>query len=271
MQTIVSYQISGILFGETTIIVSPKRKKEKKISGRSIMAWVIRITPYDLSGSMTDFCQKFEKYCAHHEVLTKEGKPCEPHYHIYLETKKCRKSVTNAITEVFSVPKLTRGMANAYYMVKESMAPAIQLGYVQKQGNLICTNFTSEELTAGRNAYAKRLEARVSPEASVAPLAPRERSERTDTRDSIEDQYIAYYNCLKQQVQKLDYEVDAAWVRQRSRVYFNEVGREKGNCGLFPVSSTIRRFQASWLFEYYRKIDQWKEPKCDEALILLGS
>jgi len=95
--------------------------------------------------------------------------------------------------------------------------------------------------------------------------------ERSEGRDNIGDQYVRYYQWMKEQVHKIDYQIDAKWVRTKTRQYFNELSREQGTCGLLPVSSTSRRFQSSWLYEYYRKIDNERTELCDMEMVALGS
>ena len=224
-------------------------------------SWVARFTPYDLSGSMTEFCSQFDKFCAHFETETKDGRPCEPHYHIYLETTKCKKTITNYLTEAFSVPKLTRGMANAYYMVKEAEFPMFQLGYVQKQHRHICSNIPKETLDEAlmiyneRNVKPQNTIHRIPLEAAVAPLAPRQ------PRDDIEDQYLAYYAWMKKKIHdRIERNepppVGATWFKIKTLQYFNELSRDKGGVGLLPVAATRQRFSLSFYFEYLRKAEQ---------------
>lgn len=224
-------------------------------------AWVARFTPYDLSGNMLEFAKKFNKYCVHYETESKDGKPVEPHYHLYFESDKCKKTITNWLGETFQVPPLTRGMANAYYMVKEATIPEFQLGYVQKQKKLICTNIAQEQLEEAQKVYASRNVKHSSLESQIAPLQPRaERSEAIASKDNIEEQYLAYYVWMKKQIADRDAPpVGATYFRIKTVQYFNELSRDRGGVGLLPVGQTRNRFSLSFYYEYLRKTETIKQ------------
>lgn len=82
------------------------------------MPYHFRFTPHDLDFDLRAFVESADKYIVGFENKDKQNKQCEPHYHIYMETKYTRDTVVNWAYKHLGIKKGQKGTANKYFAVK---------------------------------------------------------------------------------------------------------------------------------------------------------
>lgn len=75
----------------------------------------IRVTPYEFEYDLSGLLMDGEKYIVAQE---KGGITFKPHYHIFMYTDVCEKTIRNHIQRYFNIPVGTKGAASKYYMLK---------------------------------------------------------------------------------------------------------------------------------------------------------
>jgi len=217
-------------------------------------AFHARYTPKGLSDNVVGFIEHLgkagydTKYCAHKEGG--DGSK-ELHYHIYLEMSSTRKTVVNYIQDYFEIPKGTRGMENAHYMVKEIKLDLLTftLGYVQKDGNLTCTNMDPTGLKEALEHYLAVTAKKPIPKNITIPqgsLYPEEGLTPRDT--SLKDQYLEYNVSMLKGITQLQSQLTVKFFRKKAWSFWR-----KKNDGLFPPAATQKRFLQSVYAEYLHK------------------
>ena len=221
----------------------------------------VRYTPDSLGTGVKQFCEHLSQgyvgtqYCAHEELSEQKV----IHYHIWIDIECVRKTVVNHLVEHFKIPQGKRGQDNKYYMIKEINPDLEQftLGYIQKDEKLVATNMDPTGLLEALKHYMDTRKPK--PEAkAVLVETPLGRSSQ-----SVEDQYEEYFLHMEKQVRlnmvpigTLDHQfrnketVNLTWLRKKTRDYYGNKG-----LGLFAVSSTTKRFQASFYYHYLTKMN----------------
>lgn len=94
----------------------------------------LRFTPQGTSYDISGLLLTVPRYVIAKEVGTETEKA---HYHVYMETDRCEKSLRNDIIKYLQIPKMARGQANTYYCLKVDCYKDPSPAYVCKDGVII--------------------------------------------------------------------------------------------------------------------------------------
>jgi len=186
------------------------------------------IETYDLSGIET----KFEKVIITHE----ESKDKIPHYHIWIESDVCEKSVRNYVVEALRIPKCKRGQTNGYYVLKFDAYTKPSPAYVLKEGNVLCKKgYTEEEIAE----YIAEGESKFGAARNELPRQVVSGGEAAGNKTLI-DQFLEYMEEVLPKDKTQPFTLDM--LKRQNYAYWKQ-----RNGGLFPQRSTEQRFiKSAW-------------------------
>lgn len=145
----------------------------------------IRCTPMELDYDLSGVVKNATKYIINQEVGTVTFKP---HFHIWIWTDDCEKTVRNHITSALKIPPGTKGKCNAYYICKYDKYVDPTPAYLCKDlsgsyGFVSSSGYTQDEIDEfvrigrllygpGSAYYAKKNKSPAPPKVEESPPAP---------------------------------------------------------------------------------------------------
>lgn len=189
------------------------------------------LTTYDISG----LCARFDKYIVAHEISKKDA---IPHYHIWLVSDVCKKTIDNYIHKDLGIPKESkRGVNNAYFSNKFDEYDRPSPEYVCKDGDIRDQKgYTEDEIKSfieeGNKKYNKtevRSEVIMKVPGAVGAA-----------NKSIEDVFDEYIEAVLPKDKNQPFSIES--------LKRNSINHWRSKSRLLPVRSTQQRFIASaWL------------------------
>lgn len=197
------------------------------------------ITDYDMSGALA----RSTKHIVAHETHTKDNQDTIPHYHVWIETDVCEKTLRSSIAKGLKIPTLTRGKTNGYYSLQLWTDPL----YICKQGSILMSKgFSPEQIQEyvekGKEKFLKGPPL-VSGQVKGPPLAAAEgRANKAEL--SLVELYQSYLeDVLPKDMTHMGSTYTIGQLRSASISWWR-----KRSGGLLPQTSTYKRFLSSaWL------------------------
>lgn len=208
------------------------------------------INDYDISGALA----RATRYIVAYETKDKTNKDTIPHYHVWIETGVCEKTLRTQIVQALKIPTLTRGKTNGYYMVQLWSDP----GYICKQG---CVQSSKGYSPAEIEEFAKTgKEKFMRDKVDIVEVAAEGRAKKPDDMLDVYQKYLV--DVIPENLAHIGQTYTIGHLRSASITWWR-----KRSGGLLPQTSTYKRFLASaWLevHDILRKSQQLAEVELEK-------